>query len=266
MKVKDLVRLVDDSLPFAWAEDWDNVGLLLGDPEDSVEGVTVALDPSLDAMRDARESGCSVLVSHHPLIFSPLRRIDCSEGTGLDIAYAVRNRISVVCLHTNWDSAGRGVNRILADGIGLQNVTPIVPSARGGWGEGAVGMLREPLPAVEAARGMGRSWNLSRIGMYGSPERPISRIALCGGSGGSLWYRALDAGADVFVTADMKYHEKMEALRSGLALFDADHGEMEACTLPGLASVLSEISGLDVRLSPVEPARPLVLLEKREIP
>ncbi len=243
MKVKELLQHLDESVPFSWAEDWDNSGMLLGDPLDDISGIAVSLDPSLTSVKMAAEKGCSVLVTHHPLIFNPLKKIVCSEGNGSVLAFAMKKGISVICLHTNWDSSEKGVNRVIASALGLRDPVPLIPSEKGAWGLGAAGDLGEPLRAGRCGRMILETMGLSRLDLYGGAERPIRRVALCGGSGGDLLQRALWSGADAFFTADVKYHEKMDAVESGLVLFIADHGEMESFSLDALASVVSAASG-----------------------
>jgi dinuclear metal center YbgI/SA1388 family protein len=218
------------------------VGLLLGDPGGVLRGVGVTLDPSLQAMRMASEMGCSALVAHHPLFFSPIRRLNISEGVGACAAYAIRHGLSVFALHTNWDSSPIGVNSVIARKLGLQGASPLVPS-RLSWGSGAVGTLAGPMSPLECGGFIKNSLMLSRLELHGATDAPVVKIALCGGSGGALWREALACGVDAFFTADMKYHDRLDALEAGLRLFVADHGEMENFTMKSLADVVSDAAG-----------------------
>lgn len=240
MKVQELLCRLQTRLPLHWAEEWDNSGLLLGFPEDPVRRVAVALDPDLETLRRAVEAGANVLVTHHPLILSPVRQILSDRSPGEEIAFALANGLALIALHTNWDAAPGGMNMSLSRTIGLRNPLPLIPSERGAWGTGAAGELPEILPAWQWAGKIRDSLSLSRLEAYGDADRPVKRLALCGGSGGSLWRDALASGAQVYFTADMKYHERLDACRSGLILFLADHGEMESLSLPDLAECISE--------------------------
>ena len=240
MTVWELIQRLDDMLPFRWAEEWDNTGLNLGNPGDDVTGIALSLDPDIRAMEHAADEGCSLLISHHPLLFAPPKVLDLSDSPGREIAFAIRRGLSLIALHTNWDSSPNGVNATLASSMGLQDVLPLVPSDRGAWGMGAVGNTpSHEMPHAFAAR-MGEFLGLARVEVYGDSGRPVRRLALCGGSGGSLWRSALDAGADAYCTADMKYHEKKEATERGLRIFSLDHGEMEAHSLAALRGLLEE--------------------------
>ncbi|NLK20398.1 MAG: Nif3-like dinuclear metal center hexameric protein [Synergistaceae bacterium] len=258
MLVKDLLRKIDGAIPFEWAEEWDNSGLLVGSPRSPVSGIALSLDPDLESLNFALAKGCSVLVSHHPLLFSPVRRIDTSFGAGECIAFAMKNDIAVIAVHTNWDSAPSGVNAVLAAALGLEELLPLVPSDRGARGMGAAGKLSSPVRCLELGQKIRETLNLSRLNFYGDPERPVERLALCGGSGAALWPEALNSGADAFFTSDVKYHERLEALGRGLNLFVADHGEAESFSLDALAETLSAASGREVLV--YRPHRPYPLV------
>ena len=253
MKVRELLLTLEKGLPLHWAEEWDNPGLLLGSREEEIRKVAVALDPDMATLQRAAAEGANVLITHHPLLLSPIRRIITDEWPGEEIAFALGNGLSLVALHTNWDAAPGGMNRSLARAIGLGNPLPLVPSEKGAWGTGAAGELPEILPAGQWAERIRNVLSLSRIEVYGGLNRPAARLALCGGSGGSLWREAASSGAQVYFTADMKYHERLDACRSGLTLFLADHGEMESFSLPDLAELVSEAWGEKALLLPFIP-------------
>ncbi len=240
MKVHELLRRLQNKLPLHWAEEWDNSGLLLGCPQDVIRRVAVGLDPDLKTLRRAVEAGANVLVTHHPLILSPVRQILSDRAPGEEIAFALTNGLSLIALHTNWDAAPGGMNQSLGRSIGLKSSVPLVPSDRGAWGTGAAGELPKLLSAGQWAERIRSALSLSRLEAYGDLDRPVKNLALCGGSGGSLWREAARSGAQVYFTADMKYHERLDACRSGLILFLADHGEMESHSLPDLAECISE--------------------------
>ncbi|MBX3473958.1 MAG: Nif3-like dinuclear metal center hexameric protein [Planctomycetes bacterium] len=130
MKVSKLVDLLDQLYPFALAEEWDNVGLIVGDSKAEVTGVLLALDVTRDVLADAKASGCNVVVTHHPVIFRAIKRLNESELQGGLIAQAMRDGTSLVALHTNLDSAVGGLNDTLCDALALVNVKPLVDSGR----------------------------------------------------------------------------------------------------------------------------------------
>jgi len=130
MKVSKLADLLDQLYPFALAEEWDNVGLIVGDSKAEVTGVLLALDVTRGVLEDAKSSGCNVVVTHHPVIFRAIKRIHTSELQGGLVAQALRDGTSLIALHTNLDSAVGGLNDTLCEALGLVNVKPLVDSGR----------------------------------------------------------------------------------------------------------------------------------------
>ncbi|MDR1377314.1 MAG: Nif3-like dinuclear metal center hexameric protein, partial [Synergistaceae bacterium] len=234
MKVREILAAIDSVAPFRLAEEWDNVGLMIGDPEWNVERLAIALDPLPETLEEAVRRGCQGLLSHHPLFLNPLRSIDLSTPGGRTIRMALREKTAVMAAHTNWDSAEGGVSRTLADRLGLKAVVPLVRSETGAGGMGAVGNLPAAIPVRELLDRAKRAWNMTRIDYYGDPGCSILRVALCGGSGGAKNLRAAAEGAraDLYVTADMKYHDLLDCAQTRLPVAVVDHGEMESASLP----------------------------------
>jgi dinuclear metal center YbgI/SA1388 family protein len=242
MKVRDILAAIDSFAPFRLAEEWDNVGLMIGDAQKDIRRLGLSLDPLPEALEEAFQKGCQGLLSHHPLFFKPVRNVDLSSPEGRMIHSAVKRDMAVLSAHTNWDSAERGVNQTLARKLGLRSAAPLDPAEAGAGGLGAVGDLSAAVPVMELLGEVKRAWNLTRIDYYGDPDCSILRVALCGGSGGSLWPAALAAKADLYVTADMKYHDLIDCTRVGLPVAAADHGEMENAAMEELARCLAAAS------------------------
>ena len=245
---------IDKFAPFHLAQDWDNSGLLVGDPDDEVKKIAVCLDVTFETVIEAANHGCNVIVSHHPLIFKPAKRIVYDSNPGDVIIEAVRQGISIIAVHTNWDVAKDGVNDTLAKLLGLQKVCVLDSES----GLGSCGNLKKPMEIPDFLSHVKKSWGLSQVNYYSLVDMAeistISRVALCGGSGAGLWREAADWEADIYLTADMKYHELMEALHENLAIGLVDHGEMERASLPELARKISrcgaETITLDVNALP----------------
>ena len=235
MRVRDLLCQVDRIAPFELAEEWDNVGLMVGDLEAPVRRVAVALDATPQAVAEAAAKGCQALLCHHPLLFHPLKKLDLNAGPGRAGREAVKRDVAILAAHTNWDKAG--VNTELARLLGLQEATTLDP----GSGLGMCGLLPNPVPLDEFPGRVKAAWGLSHIDTYAPGGGPVSRVALCGGSGGSLWPAAKALGADLYLTADMKYHELIDANNAGLSVAVADHGEMERASLPEFARRLAPL-------------------------
>ena len=248
MKVHEILSRIDAAAPFRRAAEWDNVGLMVGDPQLEVRRLGLTLDPLPEAMEEAFRNGCQALLSHHPMFLEPLRSIDLSTGPGRAIQTAIKAGMAILSAHTNWDVAEGGVSRILAKKLKLEAIVPLVQSEDGVGGSGASGDLPSATPLKDVLDKIRRAWNLTRLDYYGERDCSILRVALCGGSGGSLWPAAHKMKADLYVTADIKYHDILKCVRSKLNVAVADHAEMENATLIELARYLAVPGELEVML------------------
>ena len=248
MKVRDVVNRIESRIPRSWSEEWYNVGLLIGDPESSVESIAVSFDATERSVLDAAEMNCEMLVTHHPAIFRAVNRIVHPSPEAGMISASLKGGIAVYSSHTNWDSSPDGVNVILSDLLGLDDVLPLGSPHDGAWGMGSIGRLRRPLTLSSLARAAKRAWGLSYLMVYGDNVGPLSVVALCGGAGGDFLPAAIEKGADVFITADVSYHWVMHAQSTGMPLITVNHGEMEAASLPGLRDLIRDVTGLGVKL------------------
>lgn len=223
--VKDVWDFITAFAPADTAEDWDNVGILV-DSGREADRLLVTLDITPPVVAEAKARGCGIIVSHHPVIFSPLRSLQ-RGGAAYLLAEA---GISAVCAHTNLDAAVGGVNDVLAALLGLRGTKPF-----GGFGR--VGSLPAALPPVEVAK-LCRE-KLGAPVRLADANRPVLRVAVAGGSGGSLWQEALREGADALVTGDAGHHDGLDAQGAGLSLIAAGHYETEWPVVPVLAQKLA---------------------------
>jgi dinuclear metal center YbgI/SA1388 family protein len=263
MRIREVTERIEGRLPRSWSEEWDNVGLLIGDPESSIESIAVALDATERSILDAAGMNCGMLVTHHPAIFHALDRIVHPSREAKMISASMKEGVAVYSSHTNWDSSPEGVNVILSSLLGLEDVQPLASPRGGAWGMGAIGRLRKPLTLSKLARAVRDAWGLSCLLIYGDDGRPLSRAALCGGAGGEFIQIAIDKAADVFITADVSYHSIMHAQSAGIPLITVNHGEMESVSLPGLRDLIRDVTGLDVKLIENVGCAPLVIGRSR---
>ena len=247
-KVKDLLNYIDTFAPFSSAEEWDNSGLMTGSYEAEVKKVAVCLDAVPEAVIKASEKNCEVLLCHHPLIFRPLKKINIDLDLGRTIYEALTRKITIIAAHTNWDKADEGVNFTLANLLGLVDIKIL-----GDFG--IIGKTSEKITTEKFLEHVKNSWELSRLDFYSEnmPKMPekISKVALCGGSGADFWSAAKLHKADIYLTADMKYHELIDATRAGLSIALCEHGEMERASLPKLAEKISSF-GFETELLDVK--------------
>jgi dinuclear metal center YbgI/SA1388 family protein len=236
--LSEVQRVLEGLAPRWLAEPWDNPGLQVGDPDQRISGILVSLDPTLAAVREAAGRGAQLLITHHPLIFHPLSSLDMGSFPGDVIGEAVRGGVSVVSLHTNLDSAEGGINDILAGLLDLRDVKVLEKKAENhnvpqevpakanaeATGLGRVGNLAEPVPLsamkTKVMEALGVDCPLRQIG---GRRDMVRRVAVVGGSGGSLAAQAVERGADILVTGDVTYHQALEAARLGLTVIDGGH-------------------------------------------
>jgi len=261
LKLGLLLQKIETIIPLSWAEEWDNAGLLAGDPESDVIRVSVALDATVQAVIRAAEEGSNLLVTHHPAFITPLKRVTKDTIEGAVLSEAISRGVALYAIHTNWDVSPVGVNRVLAEKAGLENTAPLLIGKNGSWGIGAFGELSTPFALSELAALLRKAWNLSWIRVYGDPSRPIRRLGLCGGAGGDFVEAAARNGAEAFATADLRYHESLAGRSAGLSLLVCDHGEMESASLDKLTDLIISATGLSTVRLPNE--SPSVFFELR---
>lgn len=223
-KVKDLLQLLEQIAPISLSEEWDNPGLQVGSLSGEAGKIVLSLDPSLEAIQEAARKNAQALLSHHPLLFSPLSTLDPGRYPGNVVASALAGSISVIAAHTNLDAAEGGINDALAALLDLSDVRPLhLPPGNGHVGMGRVGRLAEPATLEQFAGQVRERLGAVRLRIVGSPGSRIHTAAVVGGSGGSMILKARDRGADVLVTGDVTHHQALEAKSLGLALVDAGH-------------------------------------------
>jgi dinuclear metal center YbgI/SA1388 family protein len=227
----DVVSVLERVYDPSWAESWDAVGLVCGDPEAPVRRVAFAVDPVAVVVDEAIERGADLLVTHHPLFLRGVHGVAATTFKGRLVHRSIRGGLALFTAHTNADSADPGVSDALAAALGLTGLTPL--EARAGnpeLGIGRVGELSaaEPLSAFAARVARALPGTAGGVRVAGDPDRPIRRVAVCGGSGDSLFGAVRAAGADAYVTADLRHHPASEALEAGgPALVDVAHWASE---------------------------------------
>ncbi|MBE5039979.1 Nif3-like dinuclear metal center hexameric protein [Ructibacterium gallinarum] len=260
LKVKDIVSAIEQLAPPELAESWDNVGLMTGDLDQRVTTVFLCLDVTSDNVQQAIACGADLIVSHHPLIFSPVKRIIEQDVSGSILRNLIRHDISVYSAHTNLDHADGGMNDMLAKRLSLQQIRHFSDEeCTDGTGRpldaiGRVGVLPAPMEMGDFVELVKDSLGCQTIRSVGNPEEVIKIAALCSGAGGDGIYAAYHAGADVYVTADVKHHEAQLAFELGMNLIDAGHFETENIICSFMADFLeSRFQSLNIIASDAQP-------------
>ena len=235
VKVQQVLEILEQIAPPELACSWDNVGLLV-DAGRPVTSIMTALDITADVVRDAAESGCELIVSHHPVIFDPLKKLGPQ-----DVPFQlVRAGISAICMHTNLDAAAGGVNEVLAGIFGMQDPEPFA----GGCGRvGSIEPITVPQLARKAQQELAARCNAPDAGpavqvKFADTGKPVQRLAVISGAGGSLFEEALAMGADCLLTGEANHHHAIDAKRLGLSLIAAGHYATE---FPVTAAVAAKL-------------------------
>ena len=234
-RVKDITAAIESFAPLSIQEKWDNSGLCIGSPEDKVTSVLLGLDCTPELVDEAIACGADMIVTHHPLIFSGLKKISSDNPVGEAVVKAIRAGISIYAAHTNADKVIAGVSGAMASRLGLDNVT-ILDDEGEGTGLGVVGDLPEPLDAEEAVALVKEKFGLKMLRTSRPVQGKISRVAMCGGSGGSLIGAAQKSGAQLYLTGDVSYHNFFT--QGDFMIMDIGHYESEIEIVEILFSLL----------------------------
>ncbi len=242
MKIKEVVRALERFAPLPLQESYDNAGLQTGLTEAEVSGALLCLDVTEAVVEEAVLRGCNVVVSHHPLLFHPLKCISEESHIGRTVLKAIRNDVAIISMHTNIDAAEGGVNFKIAEKIGLQN-----PRFFGGekeangvkGGEGVVGEFAVPVAPADFIALVKERFNAACVRANSLLQRPIATVAICGGAGAFLLKEAIRIGADAFLTGEMKYNEWF-GCEGQIQIAAVGHYESEQFTPEIFRDILSE--------------------------
>ena len=232
MKVREIAAAIEAFAPLGTQESWDNAGLCIGSPDAEVRAVLVGFDCTPALVREAVDRGVDMIVTHHPLIFGGLRRIDPDDPVGAAVYLAIRHGIAVYAAHTNADKAVGGVNTLMAERLGLVEPAPLDES-----GLAQIGLLPAPMAGEAFCRYVKERFGLRTL-RCSAPVAEVFRVATSCGSGSSFAEQAFRAGADAFVTGDVSYHHFF--VPEGRMIVDIGHYESEAEIVSKFVSVLQE--------------------------
>jgi len=233
MKAFEVAQIIEQFAPVETAAGWDNPGFCIGSPQAEVRGVLVGFDCTPDLVREAVRRGANMIVTHHPLIFHGIKKINEDTFLGSVITLAIKNDIVVYAAHTNADKAAGGVNDLMADRLGLHSREPLSED-----GFGLTGYLEKAMPAEEFIAFVKKQFSLKVLRSSALIEQPVSKVALCSGSGGSMLEAAMASGADAYICGDLTYHQFFT--EKGFLLLDIGHFESEIDIVEKLFSLLRE--------------------------
>lgn len=257
MQLTDIIKLLETIAPLNLQETYDNAGLLTGSSDWDCKGILCTLDATEAVVLEAKQRGCNLVVAHHPIIFGGIKKINGKNYVEKAVIAAIKNDIAVYAIHTNLDNVLHGVNSRIADRMGLINRKILQPKIsflsnqlEGGIkdihslvtenqfiGSGLLGELPEEMEETGFLYMLKTSFELSLIRHSPLRGKKLKKVAVCGGSGSFLTTKAIESGADIYITADIKYHEFFDA-NDRILLADIGHWESEQYTTELLIEIL----------------------------
>ena len=254
MLCREIVQVIEAAYPREAALDFDNVGLLAGRAEKEVKKVYIALDATDQVIDEALKEGADMLITHHPLIFSPLKRVTDEDLAGRRVMRLIGADISCYAMHTNYDVLGMAELSEKVLGIKDTEVLDATMMREGKEeGIGRIGNLEEPMTLRECCVYVKHKLNLGSIKVFGDMDQNISRMAVSPGSGKSAVAPAIAKGADVLVTGDIGHHDGLDAVGEGLAVIDAGHYGTEYIFMEDMKRFFEhKLPGIEAVTAPVD--------------
>ena len=239
MILNDIITQLQMAAPEDFAQDWDNVGLLVGDRKQDIQKIFIALDANETAIAQAKAVGAQLLLTHHPLIFSPLKKVNCDNFISARVVDLLRSQMSYYAMHTNFDAAKMG--ELAAERMDLNVEAPLADIfTRDGkdYGIGVVGSLKESETLGGLCAVVKEAFGLDTVKLFREETGPISRVAICPGSGKSYIKKAVKMGADVYITGDIDHHSGLDAVEQSMCIIDAGHFGLEHIFVPYMKEYL----------------------------
>ncbi len=239
MKIRDVAEIIEAFAPLALQESYDNAGLVVGRYDDELRGgVLIAVDVTREVLAEATRLGCGMVVTHHPIIFHPLKRLNSQSEVEHCVEYAIKHDIALYACHTNLDSVADGMSWRLGKVIGLRDMQVLEPTAEGA-GFGVVGTLAEPMVVGDFFDVLRNRLPVHVIRHSALVRDVVGRVAICTGTGGSCIEAARASQCDIYVTSDLRYNDFF-APSADFIVADIGHFESEFCAIDILFDILSK--------------------------
>ncbi len=253
-KVADVVGFLDQCNPAELAEDWDNVGVLLGDPQSKALRVLTCLTLTPDVAAEAVDKKVDLIVSHHPILFRAIQKITTATSEGAMLLRLIQAGIVVYSPHTAFDSAANGINQQIADRFGLTGIQPLRPGDDGQTlGAGRFGDLPKKMTLQELTTRIRGEFDLPAVQFAGDANATVQRLGIACGSAAEFLSDARKAGCQAFLTGEARFHSALEARTEGIGLILIGHYASERPAVEQLATVIAtEFPSLTVEASEVE--------------
>lgn len=247
MICKDIINTLEIKYPRNNAEEWDNVGLIVGDRKKEIKKIQISLDATEKAIDLAIENKVDMIITHHPMIFKGIKNIDYSTVLGRKIMKAIKNDIVIYALHTNLDSSVEGLNEFVVGLLGEEPTKIIDPQLdKEEVGIGRMYTLSQEITIVKYVEIIKEKFKIKNLRVICDDEnQKIRKIAIVNGSGMSYWRKVKSLGADLFITGDIGYHDALDAKENKLNVIDMGHYESEICFVELIKKALKDFD-LDI--------------------
>lgn len=254
MKIKEITSYLEEIAPLAYQENYDNCGLIVGDKNTDVNGTLITLDCTEAIVDEAIETGCNLIIAHHPIIFTGLKKLNGSNYIERTVIKAIKNNIAIYAIHTNLDNVHNGVSAKIANKLGLRNCKILCPKDEKNSinvGSGILGELAESVESKVFLESLKTIMQTDCVRHTSLVKNTIKKVAVCGGSGSFLLSHAKALDADIFISADFKYHDFFDA-ENDIIIADIGHYESEQFTKDLIYDLLTKnFTKFAVRLSKV---------------
>lgn len=245
VKLNKIIEFFNSFAPPCFAEDYDNVGLLVGDKDKEVNKVLITLDVDEYVAKDAADKDYDLVISHHPLIFKPLKRVVTDDSVSRTVIYLIKNNISLVSVHTNFDSVKSGLCDLFLDKIADTKDRNAIEGDKEN-GSGRIAELKEIATFLDILSKVKEEFCVDTLRYVGDKDMKISKIAVCNGGGADFIYAAKEMGADLYISGDIKYHHARFAYENNLALVEVPHYNAEIMFCDYVKDLLEKEFGNDL--------------------
>ena len=239
MKVREITSVIEAFAPLSLQESYDNAGLIVGREDDEVHKALLAVDVTEEVLAEAVAEGCDMVITHHPIVFHAMKRFNSASVTERCVEEAIRRGIVLYAAHTNLDSTPQGMSWRVAQMLNLQNVEVLQPTNDTGAGFGVTGVLAKAVESEVFMREVMSQFGVRALRHSDIIKPKVRKVAICTGAGGSLIDEARRSGADIYLTADLKYNDFMRH-ENTIILADMGHFESEYCAIEILFDILSK--------------------------
>lgn len=261
MKCREIINALNERWPESYALGFDNVGLLVGDREQEVHHIFVALDVTDETLDQAIACGADMIVTHHPLLFSAIKKVTTDDFIGNRIVKMIRYGISYYAMHTNFDIMGMASLNALSLNLNDPEILEVTYEDADGRKEGIgrIGTLEEPMSLKDFGTFVKEQLGLEMVRVYGNLDKTVNRVAISSGSGRSMVKEAIKAGVQVLVTGDIDYHTGIDAVAQGLMIIDAGHYGTEMIFIEHMKDTLKEMLP-DMKVTAAKIQQPFTLV------